>query len=76
MATSICIHNVTAIKASATKTEHYQYNGREYFVRTIDIMDDNGHTFSLTLFSDLMVGLAIEMPAPVALATTAASEAA
>lgn len=70
MTTSICIHNVTAIKASAVKTEHYQYNGREYFVRTIDIVDDNGHKFSLTLFSDLMVNLAIEMPAPVALATT------
>ena len=76
MATSICIHNVTAIKASAVKTEHYRYNGREYFVRTIDIVDDNGHKFSLTLFSDLMVGLAIEMPAPVALATTTAPEAA
>ena len=77
MATSICIHNVTAIKASATKTERHQYGNRgEYFVRTIEIVDDNGHKFSLTLFSDLMVGLAIEMPAPVALATTAATEAA
>jgi hypothetical protein len=76
MATSICIHNVTAIKASVTKTEHYPSSGREYFVRTIDIVDDNGHKFSLTLFSDLMVGLAIEMPAPVALATTTATEAA
>jgi hypothetical protein len=67
MATSICIHNVSAIKAGAVREERYQYSGREYFVRTIDIVDDNGHKFSLTLFSDLMVGLAIEMPAPVAL---------
>jgi hypothetical protein len=72
MATSICIHNVSAIKASAVREERYQYSGREYFVRTIDIVDDNGHKFSLTLFSDLMIGLAIEMPAPVALAQEAA----
>ena len=77
MSTSISIHNVTSIKASAVKTERYQYASHdEYFVRTIDIVDDKGHKFSLTLFSDLMVGLAIEMPAPVALATTAATEAA
>ena len=72
MATSISIHNVSAIKTSAVREERSQYSGREYFVRTIDIVDDKGHKFSLTLFSDLMVGLAIEMPAPVTLATEAA----
>jgi hypothetical protein len=73
MTTSISIHNVSAIKASAVREERYQYSGREYFVRTIDIVDDNGHKFSLTLFSDLMIGLAIEMPAPVALAAKEAA---
>jgi hypothetical protein len=68
MTTSISIHNVSAIKAGAVREERYQYSGREYFVRTIDIVDDSGHKFCLTLFSDLMVGLAIEMPAFVALA--------
>lgn len=62
MTTSICIHNVTAIKAGAVREERYQYNGREYFVRTIDIVDDNGHKFSLTLFSDMRSGVTIETP--------------
>jgi hypothetical protein len=69
MTTSISIHNVTAIKAGPVRTERHRYAPcEEYFVRTIEMVDDKGHRFSLTLFSDLMVGLAIEMPAPVATA--------
>jgi hypothetical protein len=62
MTTSIMIHNVSAIKTSAVCEERYQYSGREYFVRTIDIVDDKGHKFSLTLFSDMRSGVTIETP--------------
>jgi len=73
MTTSISIHNVSAIKAGPVRTERHRYAPcEEYFVRTIEIVDDKGHRFLLTLFGDLMVGLAIEMPAPVALAQEAA----
>jgi hypothetical protein len=34
----------------------------------IEITDKDGHTHRLTLFGDTMADLAIEMPAPVALA--------
>jgi hypothetical protein len=60
MTTSISIHNVSAIKASAVREE--RLDGREYFVRTIEILDDKGHRFLLTLFSDMRSGVTIETP--------------
>jgi hypothetical protein len=60
MTTRISIHNVSAIKASAVREE--RLDGREYFVRTIEILDDKGHRFLLTLFSDMRSGVTIETP--------------
>ena len=62
MTTRISIHNVSAIKASAVREERHDYGGREYFVRTIEILDDKGHRFLLTLFSDMRSGVTIETP--------------
>jgi hypothetical protein len=63
MTTSISIHNVSAIKAGPVRTERHRYAPcEEYFVRIIEIEDDKGHRFLLTLFSDMRSGVTIETP--------------
>jgi hypothetical protein len=70
--TSICIHHITSIKAHQSKHDVGEFCG-PYWSRVIEIRDNMGHTHRLTLFGDTMADLAIEMPAPVALAVSEAA---
>jgi len=69
--THLMMHHITSIKAHESKMSVAEFSG-PYWSRVIEIRDNMGHTHRLTLFGDTMADLAIEMPAPVALAQEAA----
>jgi hypothetical protein len=69
--TSLMMHHITSIKAQPSKHDVGEFSG-PYWSRVIEITDKDGHCHRLTLFGQTMADLAIEMPAPVALAQEAA----
>ena len=70
--THLMMHHITSIKAHESKMSVAEFSG-PYWSRVIEITDKDGHCHRLTLFGQTMADLAIEMPAPVALAVSEAA---